>query len=563
LICLGIESTAHTFGASVVELTETRGLRILSDSRDVYKAPDGSGIHPREASRHHIEICSRVVAEALSSANKSVDDLDFISYSAGPGLGPCLRVGAVVARSLGSYFDKPIVAANHAIGHIELGRWLANQTDPLVLLISGGHTAIVAKVDDGWRVFGETLDLTIGQLLDQLGRYFGLSSPAGQKIESLAEAYKQSRKEMLALPYSIKGNDVSYSGLLTAAKDLYSSGASKEAVSFSVQEFAFALLTEATERALAFTNKSELLVTGGVAANKRLASILQNMCDSRNVKLGVIPMRYAGDCGAQIGAAGMLFYKHGQIVEPASAFIRQSWRVDRVNLDDGHSLDSRGILLSTRESWRTPILGAEAKIERVNWFGKSAVRKQRIRKFYRDELLDETLRIRRTKQEAEILHAAKLAGVACPEVFYADPMSSEIIMEYVDGELLLGVQSNRTQARDELGPFFELGWYAARLHRNSIIHGDLTTRNIILRRNNELVLIDFGLSFLSDRLEDKAEDLHLLKQALKSTESSTAASKHFDTAIRGYQKEVGSTEADRVRGQIAQIELRGRYARVD
>jgi len=331
LICLGIESTAHTFGAAVVEDSEKESFRILSDKKDIYKAPEGAGIHPREASRHHVETSSTVIESALREAKVGIDDLDFISYSAGPGLGPCLRVGAVVARSLAEYFDKPIVPTNHAVGHIELGRKLLGLHDPLVLLISGGHTLIAARSSQGWRIFGETLDLTLGQLLDQLGRHFGLSSPAGPKIEALANAHS-SPAEILDLPYVIKGNDVSYSGLLSAAKDLYSAAATKESVSYSVQEFSFSILTEATERALAFTDKQELLVTGGVAANQRLAGMLQKMCDSRGVKLGVIAKQYAGDCGAQIGAAGFLFYKSGRAVKPQNAFIRQSWRIDRVQL---------------------------------------------------------------------------------------------------------------------------------------------------------------------------------------------------------------------------------------
>ena len=105
MICLGIESTAHTFGAGVSELEDSH-FRILSDTKDVYRAPEGSGIHPREASRHHVETCSSVIRSALENAKVNVKDLDFIAYSAGPGLGPCLRVGAVAARSLASYFGK-------------------------------------------------------------------------------------------------------------------------------------------------------------------------------------------------------------------------------------------------------------------------------------------------------------------------------------------------------------------------------------------------------------------------------------------------------------------------
>jgi len=331
LICLGIESTAHTFGAGISELSSRSEFKILSDAKDIFKAPQGSGIHPREASRHHAEVCSEVIRSAIKLARMKISDVDLIAYSAGPGLGPCLRVGAVAARSLASYFNKELVPVNHAIGHIELGRYLGKLNDPLVLLISGGHTAIAARIADSWRIYGETLDLTIGQLFDQLGRYFGLSSPAGARIEKLASEYSTEKEEFPILPYSIKGNDVSYSGLLSASKESFDRGVSKESVSFSLQETSFAMLTEATERALSFTDKSELLVTGGVAANQRLSKMLQAMCDSRGVKLGVIPKQFSGDCGTQIAAAGFLFREKGCSVRPNEAFVRQSWRIDRVD----------------------------------------------------------------------------------------------------------------------------------------------------------------------------------------------------------------------------------------
>lgn len=308
-----------------------REFKIRSDIRDIYKAPQGSGIHPREASRHHSEVCADVVARSLQEAGVSIEDLDFVAYSAGPGLGPCLRVGAVVARTIASYYEKPLVPVNHAIGHIELGKFLTGLVDPLVLLISGGHTALAAHQSEGWRIFGETLDITLGQLLDQLGRHFGLSSPAGPQMEKLALVGKES-SYLPTLPYTVKGNDVSYSGLLSAAKTLFDKGEKKEAVAYAVQEYAFSMLIETTERALAFADNDSLLVTGGVAANQRLAGMLGSMCSARGVKLGVIPRQYAGDCGSQIGAAGLDFFNLGIKVEPKEAFIRQSWRVDRVNV---------------------------------------------------------------------------------------------------------------------------------------------------------------------------------------------------------------------------------------
>src|ERR671930_946843 len=209
MLCLGIESTAHTFGCSVVDSRS----KILSDARDVYKAPEGSGIHPREASRHHMEVSSTVFRQSLRSAGVTINDVDIIGYSAGPGLGPCLRVGAVVARTVAGFHKKPLVPVNHALGHLELGAMLTGASDPLVLLVSGGHTMILAFSHGRWRVFGETLDITVGQLLDQFGRAIGFASPCGNRIEQLAV---RSAGRYTPLPYIVKGKDVSFSGLLTA-----------------------------------------------------------------------------------------------------------------------------------------------------------------------------------------------------------------------------------------------------------------------------------------------------------------------------------------------------------
>jgi N6-L-threonylcarbamoyladenine synthase len=326
LIGLGIESTAHTFSCAVIKKNGTKG-KILSDVRKIYRPPGGEGIHPREASRHHIENSSTVLSECLRKAKITIKDLDIVSYAAGPGLGPCLRVGAVVARSLASYYDIPIYPVNHAIGHIELGKLLTGAKNPLVLLVSGGHTMLLAFLNKQWRVFGETLDITLGQLLDQFGRSIGFASPCGKDIEDLANT---SSKYVL-LPYSVKGNDVSFSGLLSATKSIVSK--SKADACFSLQETAFAMISEAVERALSFTRKKELLIVGGVAANKRLSEMLKDVCKRHECKFFVSPPRFAGDCGSQICWTGLL---ENQVKKGASleeTFVTQSWRLDSVKVN--------------------------------------------------------------------------------------------------------------------------------------------------------------------------------------------------------------------------------------
>ena len=208
---------------------------------------------------------------------------------------------------------------------------------------------------------------------------------------------------------------------------------------------------------------------------------------------------------------------------------------------------------------RTPTLvkiGAEARIELVDWNGKKAIRKQRVPKEYRDPKLDEILRARRTKQEAELIHAAKGLDVESPYIYFVSPVTSEIIMEYVEGTLLKDADNSDNEL------YRRLGEYCASLHSGNIIHGDLTTKNVI-SSGSRLVLIDFGLAFYSDRLEDKAEDIHLLKQALKSSCDTKSATRYYDSFIEGYFANQSKEYMKKMFEQITEIEARGRYARVD
>lgn len=325
MLCLGIESTAHTFSCAVVEKQGNKG-KIYSDVRKIYRPPDGQGIHPREASRHHIECSADVLSECIKKADISIKDIDIISYSAGPGLGPCLRVSGVVARTVSSYYKIPIYPVNHAIGHIELGKMLTGAKDPLVLLVSGGHTMLAALKNKKWRIFGETLDITLGQLLDQFGRSLGFASPCGKKIEELS----RDSTKYVELPYVVKGNDVSFSGLMSAAKRI---SKNKQDACYSLQETAFAMIGEAAERALSFTEKKELLIVGGVAANKRLSQIFKQICTRQKAKFFVAPLEYSGDCGSQIAWTGLLEATAKNGANLKDAFVRQSWRLDTVQID--------------------------------------------------------------------------------------------------------------------------------------------------------------------------------------------------------------------------------------
>ena len=321
---LGIESTAHTFGVGIV----SDDGRVLSDVRDVHVSAPGTGIHPREAAEHHSEVAARVLSEALKKAGISAAKLSGIAVALGPGLGPCLRVGATVARALSAYYRIPLIGVNHAIGHIEIGTLTTGAKDPLVVLVSGGHTAIAAFSGGRWRIFGETEDITIGNLYDMFAREINLPSPAGPEIERLAAK----TSDFLPLPYVVKGNDVSYSGLLTASLSKLRSGAKLEDVCYSMQEVACSMLAEAVERSLAYTAKKELLLTGGVAANKILQQKLEEVAKLHDARFHVVGSPYTGDNGPQIAWTGMLALRAGLRTDIGEARVRPKWRLEDVDI---------------------------------------------------------------------------------------------------------------------------------------------------------------------------------------------------------------------------------------
>jgi len=321
LILLGLEGTAHTFGIGIV----SEDGEILADERDVYSPPEGKGIIPSDARKHHEKTSQTILERAISSAGITFEEIDIISYSVGPGLPPPLLFTAKFAKELAEKFSKPLVKVHHGIGHIEIGRLLTGCKDAVVVYLSGGHNAILAFVNDSYKVFGETQDITIGNLFDTVAREMGLSMPGGPKIEELAK----NGKNYIALPYVVKGMDVSFSGIQTAVLKLISEGIRKEDIAFSLQETCFAMLTEVAERALAHTEKNELLLVGGVASNKRLQEMMSKMCEERRAKFYLVPAKYSSDNGVMIAYTGLLAYKNG-FGKPFEDLIKPKWRIDEV-----------------------------------------------------------------------------------------------------------------------------------------------------------------------------------------------------------------------------------------
>jgi N6-L-threonylcarbamoyladenine synthase len=323
MISLGIEGTAHTVGVGIVD----DNADILANELMMYR-PEKGGIHPREAANHHAENVVPLVVKALEKSGLEFDDIDIVSFSQGPGLGPCLRTVATAARALSLSLDIPIVGVNHCIAHLEIGVAKTGASDPVLLYASGGNTQVIAFANGRYRIFGETLDIGIGNMLDKLGREIGLGYYAGPIIEKMA----LEGENLLDLPYSVKGMDMAFSGILTAALQQHKKGERLEDVCFSVQETCFAMLTEVTERAMAHVEKEEILLGGGVVQNKRLRGMVQEMVYQRNAEMFVPDAKLCVDNGAMIAWTGLVMHEAGVKMTVDETIVNQRFRTDEVEV---------------------------------------------------------------------------------------------------------------------------------------------------------------------------------------------------------------------------------------
>ena len=192
---------------------------------------------------------------------------------------------------------------------------------------------VTAYESGRYRIFGETLDIALGNCLDVFAREAGLKHRKGLPLGAAIEQLALKGGRLVTLPYVVKGMDLSLSGLLTAATARLQKGdCSLEDLCYSLQEYAFSMVTEVTERALAHTEKKEVLLTGGVAANKRLQAMLEVIAEEHNAKFSVAPLQYATDNGAMIAWTGTLAYRHGLVTPIDESYVKLRWRVDKVDV---------------------------------------------------------------------------------------------------------------------------------------------------------------------------------------------------------------------------------------
>ncbi|KZL69973.1 O-sialoglycoprotein endopeptidase (glycoprotease) [Colletotrichum tofieldiae] len=339
LLALGCEGSANKLGIGVMLHNGTEST-ILSNIRHTFVSPPGTGFLPKDTAKHHRAHFVQLARRALRDAGVAPADLDCVCFTKGPGMGAPLTSVAVAARTLSLLWDKPLVGVNHCVGHIEMGRTITGAQNPVVLYVSGGNSQVIAYAEQRYRIFGETLDIAVGNCLDRFARTLEISNdPApGYNIEQLAKQGKR----LLELPYAVKGMDCSFSGILASADILAGQMKAAQAkgeetftpadLCFSLQETVFAMLVEITERAMAHVGSSQVLIVGGVGCNERLQEMMGGMAKERGGSVYATDERFCIDNGIMIAHAGLLAYETGFRTPLEDSSCTQRFRTDEVHI---------------------------------------------------------------------------------------------------------------------------------------------------------------------------------------------------------------------------------------
>lgn len=345
IIALGLEGSANKLGVGIVKHVYPDGIPQhdvdlrpeyieLANVRDTYNPPPGEGFLPRDVAAHHRSAINPLLLQAFEEAKISPAEIDCICYTKGPGMGAPLQSVALVARTLSQLWRVPLVGVNHCVGHIEMGRAITGADNPIVLYVSGGNTQVIAYSQQKYRIFGETLDIAIGNCLDRFARVLKLpNDPSpGYNIEQ----YAKRGSKFIELPYTVKGMDVSFSGILSFIERLAKSEPDKytpEDLCYSLQENMFAMLVEITERAMAHVGSEEVMVVGGVGCNERLQKMMGQMAAERGGKVFATDMRYCIDNGIMIAQAGALAFARGFTTPLDDSWVTQRFRTDQVRVE--------------------------------------------------------------------------------------------------------------------------------------------------------------------------------------------------------------------------------------
>ena len=339
---IGLEGSANKLGVGLIHHPPNAPATILSNIRHTYVSPPGAGFLPKDVAQHHRRHVVSLAKAVLTESRIPISKIDCICYTRGPGMGAPLQSVAVAARMLSLLWDKPLVGVNHCVGHIEMGRTITGADNPVVLYVSGGNTQVIAYAEQRYRIFGEALDIAVGNCLDRFARTLEISNdPApGYNIEQLAKK----GRVLVDLPYTVKGMDCSFSGILASidilAANLKANPETRDPITgdvittadlcFSLQETIFAMLVEITERAMAHVGSNQVLIVGGVGCNERLQEMMGLMARDRGGSVFATDERFCIDNGIMIAHAGLLEYECGVTTPLEDSGCTQRFRTDEV-----------------------------------------------------------------------------------------------------------------------------------------------------------------------------------------------------------------------------------------
>ena len=319
MYCLAIESSCDETSMSVIKNGFIEVATVVLSQIDIHKK--FGGVVPEVASRSHVESITMVLDEILNKANMTMEDIDFIGVTYGPGLIGSLLIGVQAAKTLSMLYNKPLIPVHHIAGHIYANNLENRLKFPLIaLVVSGGHTDLIyMKEDYSFKKIGSTLDDAVGEAYDKVAKVLGLDYPGGPLIDKLA----MQGDDTYDLPYPLDDSsyNFSFSGLKSAVVNLVHNERQRgneirvADMACSFQNRVVSVLTKKTMRAISEYKVKNLVIAGGVAANNGLRSKMLEILDNSDIKLSIPRIKYCTDNAAMIGAAAYYAYKKGIIAD--------------------------------------------------------------------------------------------------------------------------------------------------------------------------------------------------------------------------------------------------------
>lgn len=316
---LGIESSCDETSASIVLNGEKEISTVISSQIDIHK--NYGGVVPEIASRQHVKNITIVLEECLKKANMTMEEIDAIAITYGPGLIGSLLIGLEAAKTLSFIYNKPLIPVHHIAGHIYANSLVKKMEFPLLaVVVSGGHTELIEMPKHyQFNKLGGTLDDAIGECYDKVARIIGLEYPGGPKLDNLAKIGKNTYK--LPIPLKDDSYNFSFSGLKSAVINLVHNETqkgnmiNKENLAASFQSVAIESITNKVKNAIMNRNIKTVIIAGGVAANQGLREAMTKIANEQNISLSIPPMKYCTDNATMIAAAGYYAYLDGRTAD--------------------------------------------------------------------------------------------------------------------------------------------------------------------------------------------------------------------------------------------------------